>query len=179
MQYETQKHKVEKTFQKAVENTNNSERLQHFDLNSKSENILKTGKVIKLIQNYNSSHGIIDETHPFNERVEIVSGGPGNLGELMIFNVNLPNFPEWAIPFTKIIPKVHMEDGYNPEDYNGLELVTNCRHMWKYIDGFNWQIRVEVTAYVRVSGAYIPLFLDVDLVIINDRVWEELNSNKV
>ena len=178
MKYEGTSHKIDKSFQQEVDNTNKAEGLNYLDLNSKSDHVLKVGRTIKLIQNYNSSHGIIDESYPFNESVEVISGGPGYYGGLFIFNVSLSNFPEWAIPFTKIIPKVHMEDGFNPEAYNGLQLVTNCRHLWQYIDGINWKLRVEITAYVLVSGVYLPLFLDVDLVIINERVWEEINSNK-
>jgi len=185
MRYEGTKHKLDKSFQGENKNSQDAEVLQKLDLNAKPELVLKIANIVHLIQNYDSSNGIIHIDYPFNERVILVSGGPGQTvpfekGEMLIFNVNIPNFPEWCIPFTKIIPKVHMEDGFNPEDYNGLQLVTNCRHMWKYIDGINWQIRVEITSFVRISYPYnyIPLFLDVDLVIINDRVWEEINSSK-
>lgn len=91
----------------------------------------------------------------------------------MKFLVDLPNFPEWAIPFTKIIPKCRVDDPYLNE---GLTL--QCKHFWKYISENHWQIYVEINAIGQIGGDYFPVYLDVDLVIINERVWEEINSNK-
>lgn len=100
----------------------------------------------------------------------------------MVFTVDLVDFPEWAIPFTKIIPKVHLEDTYDVQeiaDSGGNNFVTNCRHLWKMIDENHWQIYVELTARAIKDGVYLPTFVDVDLVIFNENVFEEINSNKV
>lgn len=98
---------------------------------------------------------------------------------VMVFTVDLPNFPEWAISFTKIIPKAYLDDGYNIEDFTGTNLITTCRHWWRCIADNHWELRVEVRATAKLNNVYIPIYLDIDLVVINERVWEELNANKV
>jgi hypothetical protein len=96
----------------------------------------------------------------------------------MTFVVDLPKFPEWAIPFTKIIPKAYMDDGFDPEVIESDTLNTFCRHFWKNIGEDHWQIYVELLVIARLDGVYLPIYTDVDLVIMNERVWEEINSNK-
>lgn len=97
----------------------------------------------------------------------------------MTFYVHLPNFPEWAIPMTKIIPKARIDDGW---DMTKVTFDGRCRHWWKKIGETDWQLKVEVTVRARIeldSGPLtLPTYLDLDMVILNERVWEELNPNK-
>jgi hypothetical protein len=101
---------------------------------------------------------------------------------IMIFTVDLPNFPEWSIPFTKIIPKAYMDDVYDITTLTSDTLVTYCRHFWNQVGKNHWQIRVELqvvaTQVIDFQHSFLPIYVDVDIVINNERVWEEMNSDK-
>jgi len=96
----------------------------------------------------------------------------------MSFIVDLPNFPEWAIPCTKLIPRVYSEDGYDLTNLTTNEISTYFKYWWKYVDANHWQIYVTMQMLISIGGNYIPTFVDVDLVILNEQVWEENNPDK-
>jgi hypothetical protein len=97
----------------------------------------------------------------------------------LIFEVDMPNFPDWAIPFVKIIPKVYFDDAIDVNNIYPSDLFTQCRYWWHYIGENHWKIRVELFLSATVNGDKIPMYTDVDLVIFNERVWEENNPSKV
>jgi hypothetical protein len=109
----------------------------------------------------------------------VVGPGVGFHPYVMVFTVDLPNFPEWAIPFVKLIPKVYFEDGHTFDEIGTGNVTTYFKSVWHLIGENHWQIRVETQILARLDYEYIPVYLDVDLVILNERVWEEMNSNKV
>lgn len=97
----------------------------------------------------------------------------------MKLSVDMPNFPEWAIPFVKIIPKAYLDDGVDVENFTGSELTLYCHHFWQYIADNHWKIIVELEAVARDNvGDLLSVYTDVDLVILNEHAWEELNPNK-
>lgn len=97
----------------------------------------------------------------------------------MTFFVSLPNFPEWAIPMTKLICRCYVDDGW---DTSQVSWNTNFRYWWNKVDDKNWEIRAELyvqaTMIIADVGTVIPGYVDIDLVIMNERVWDELNPNK-
>jgi len=91
------------------------------------------------------------------------------------FTVDLVDFKEENIQFTKLIPKAYTEDGYNIDE---CDYETTCKHWWKYVADNHWQICVDIFCRAKYNNVYIPFYVDVDLVILNEHVWEEINPNK-
>jgi len=113
------------------------------------------------------------------DQVVLVAERRDNMGyvpQKMIFTVDLVNFKEENIQFTKLIPKAYTEDGYDPST---CAIETKCRHWWNYVGEDHWNIYIEIFASAYINNfEYIPFYIDVDLVILNDRVWEQTNPNK-
>ena len=95
------------------------------------------------------------------------------------FYVNMGKYPVWAIPFTRVVPRFWLEPGSSSkEDFSDVDFFQqSCRTYWYYV-GEVWKIRVEMEAEAVREGKYLPLYMDIDLVITNERVWEEINSDK-
>ena len=106
----------------------------------------------------------------------------------MIMTVPLPNFPEWAIPMTKIIPMVSTGDGY---DLNSVTWTCFCRHMWNVVPNTDTtkpssvSLTIEIQASATVPNAAqpsnptaIPVYVDIDLFIFNERVAIQVAPNK-
>lgn len=112
-----------------------------------------------------------------------IFGGTGGGGTFvpiqMTYFVDLPHFPDWAVPMTKLITKVYTDDGW---DTSKVGWGGNTRHWWNKVAENHWQIRVELYASVSYTlngvGIILPTYVDVDLVIVNERVWHEVNPNK-
>jgi len=107
----------------------------------------------------------------------------------MVFYVHLPGFPEWAIPMTKVVPVVYTEDGY---DLTKVTWNVYCYHTWHITPSNNStvpnavELRVDMSAQATIPSASdpnnpqsIPVYVDIDLVFFNERVSEEINTNKV
>jgi len=78
MTYDSQKHKLEKLNTKENSNSNNIDVLKKLEQNEHPEHVLKTAKIIPLIQKYNFTFGIV--TTPFDSRVTVTAGGPNQIG---------------------------------------------------------------------------------------------------
>jgi hypothetical protein len=101
--------------------------------------------------------------------------------------VPLPNFPEWAIPMTKIIPMVSTDDGY---DLTQVTWTCFCRHMWNVVpntdttkpSSVSLTIEIQSSATVPTQGSTtptaIPVYVDIDLFIFNERVAIQVAPNK-
>ena len=99
----------------------------------------------------------------------------------MIFFVTIPNFPEWAIPMTKIIPRVYIDDAY---DITQVIFQVSCQHFWKVNrDTSSVSLKVIIQAQATNNAVspsiVIPTYLDIDLVFKNERVCDEVNTNKL
>jgi hypothetical protein len=105
----------------------------------------------------------------------------------MVFYVQLPGFPEWAIPMTKVVPMFSTEDGY---DLSTVTWNCYCTHLWHVIESsgeapnaVELRVDVEVSATIPNSAdpakpTSIPVYLDLDLVFLDQRVAQEINTNK-
>ena len=187
MKYDGSKHKLNTIFQNENKNSSDSDLLQKIDLNVKPENILKVPKTITLIKSYNFAFEKI--SIPFDSRLSVIHGGPDRVGlpidstslENMIFYIDMPNFPDWAIPFIKLTPKAYTDDGYDVTSYTTSELRTYFQHFWRYIGENQWKIWCSINARILTFNPtphYVPFYIDLDLVIFNERVWEVINSYK-
>lgn len=106
----------------------------------------------------------------------------------MVFYMKLPNFQEWAIPMTKVVPMVYTEDGY---DLSTVTWTVHCQHMWHITPSNNpavgnaVELRVDMDASATIPNPAdannplsIPVYVDIDLVFFNERVAKEINVNK-
>lgn len=125
----------------------------------------------------------------------IIGGGGGGGSNpfnpvSMLFEVNLPNFPEWAIPMTKVIPRVYLDDGY---DITTVSISVQCQHFWHVTPSQdnlgnplvpNVTLRVLFHAHAQQTLPVppffleLPIYVDIDLVFINERDWKEINNSK-
>ena len=97
----------------------------------------------------------------------------------MVFTVTLPNFPEWAIPMSKIIVKGYTSDGFVDEYISGANIT--CQHTWNVINTStekSIQLKIELDASIGNSQESVPIYIDLDLVFINERIVQEINPNK-
>lgn len=100
--------------------------------------------------------------------------------------VNLPNFPEWAIPMTKVIPKAYTEDAFMGQ---AITWNVHCRHLWQITSNIHsslpsqvtLRLDIEASASISINGTVssIPAYVDIDLVFFNLRTGNQINSNKV
>lgn len=105
----------------------------------------------------------------------------------MTFYVQLPNYPEWAIPMTKVVPMVYTEDAY---DLSTVTWSVRCYHLWHIIPSTNpnlpnaVELRVDMEASATIPNpsnsaqpTAIPVYIDIDLVFFNERVAQEAVTN--
>jgi hypothetical protein len=88
--------------------------------------------------------------------------------------VQLPNFPEWAIPMMRVIPKAYTEDGYNSP---AVIWKVQCRHLWQLSQG-QIVLKIDLDASATLDGIAIPVYIDIDLVFFNERTGNQINTNK-
>jgi hypothetical protein len=106
----------------------------------------------------------------------------------MILTINLPNFPEWAIPMTKVIPMTYVDDGY---DLSTVTWKISCRHLWHVVPNSDINLlptislTIDIESSATVPGATedvapisIPTYVDINLQFLNKRLVQEVNANK-
>ena len=94
----------------------------------------------------------------------------------MEFVLRLERFPEWAIPMTKIVPVLYVDNG---RDQNAVVWSYGLDYWWKKVDEDTYDLHVWLTASALLNLEFIPIYVDLDLVILNERVWHQVQSNKV
>ena len=87
-----------------------------------------------------------------------------------IITKRLENFPEWAIPFTKVIMKTRLEDDY---DEDKLYFHNWIKTKWNKIDATSYDLIIEYSASVLLempdeSLEYIPIYTTIDLYFLNE-----------
>lgn len=86
----------------------------------------------------------------------------------MIFTVDLPNFPDWAVPMANITAVVKILSGY---DINAGTISPDFSYTWKKIDNEHYQVEVDISVFTSFDGEEIPVYLDLDIVIVNEREY--------
>ena len=88
----------------------------------------------------------------------------------MIFSLDLPNFPDWAIPMAKIIPVIKILNGY---DLNSDEffISPDFSYAWKKVDNNHYNLEIDISVSASFGGDSIPVYLDLDVVIVNERQY--------
>lgn len=191
MLYDSQIKKILKINTQENQNTIDTQDINKTNLILNPENFVKDTVVLPLIVGYDFRHGVFDphanngKGGYINSIVLITTGGPNEVGVfpigptfapvLMTYFANLPNFPEWAIPMTKIIPRVYIDDAY---DISTVTFSVSCRHYW-LVKGNSITLKVIVFALSSATNfGQIPTYLDMDLVFFNELVTRTINLNK-
>lgn len=101
----------------------------------------------------------------------------------MVFTVQLPNLPEWAIPMIKVIPRCYIDDGYPVQD---VTFNLQCQHIWTVSpnqdslgNSLNPTVILQIMIFASATITQaIATYIDVDLVFMNERAYNEINTNK-
>lgn len=80
--------------------------------------------------------------------------------------VDLPNFPDWAIPMVSIVPVFKTLDVYDLSDPL-ISITSNYFYDWVKVNDTDYQLIINIEGSAKLSGNDIPLFLDLDFVFVN------------
>lgn len=187
MNYDSSIKKVLKVLETQNQNTIKTDNLNKFDIRLLPDNFIKNVTVIPLVVNYNIQQAL---GGTFDSKVTIIT----KTSEVLTLQVNLADYPEWAIPMSKIIPKFNVDDGWDITNPNFVFSAT-CTYFWKQIDKVNFQLQIFLTGQAQILPSEgieqgklgaggggltieVPLFLNLDLVFFNENIWQVINSNK-
>lgn len=183
MEFDSTKHKIEKSFELEDQNRANIKSLKRVDLFGRPQNTLKKIITLPLITGYDFQNG---SGGTFSDFFEVIATG-GHFGPFSLwlprtleFAVHLTNFPEWAIPMTKLVPVISLDDAW---DKSQVTITTRFQYWWRKIDDTTWdlygQLFVAATIEGHTSpGQLISLYTDLDLVVINENIWQEVDTTK-
>lgn len=98
----------------------------------------------------------------------------------MTFETLFENFPEWAIPMTKVIPIFYTENGYNLDD---CLFSATWNYIWEIIDSQHVKLHIHFdyiyfTKVEESTTIYPPLYLDLKLYFVNRNHYNELYQFK-
>lgn len=102
--------------------------------------------------------------------------------EETIFIASLPikllKFPDWAIPMSHIVPSYYFPSGFDisilvPPVYNALVINNGLTYRWNKKDNLDYELFIKYAPFanyydIHVQNVNIPVFINLDLVIIND-----------
>lgn len=209
MSYETEQRKLYKINQSTQKVAGATDNLKKIDLVPQPTQLLKKNQVIHLIQGYLFTQGIIKT--PFDTRIKILQGGPNQVNVRpdwnahyvnlffgpqslplsdfafvpMRFYIDLVNFPEQYIPFTKLLVKTYGDSAYELPKGNSQDddfpaastyLQIYLHHWWQNVKEDHWRLYAEFSArgFQPESFAVAPLYVDLDLFIFDANMWDEL-----
>lgn len=95
----------------------------------------------------------------------------------MNFNILLENFPDWAVPLSRVVPIFRTEDGYNLDE---LDFGFQFNYWFQKIDNLNYLLKIFVNASLEdQDDNTLPIFVDINLHILNERNYEFQQTNSV
>jgi hypothetical protein len=181
MNYDSQIKKILQILQGENANTLNANSIDKIDLIQAPEHYVKNIVTINLMTGYEMLSGSFYPGGSINSIVNMTSSEP------VVLFVSLPNYPEWAIPMSKIIPMAYTEDGFDANQITGN---INCQHFWQVLPNVDNQgnslpntvnLRIVITLVEDGDNnpiINIPCYVDLNLVFINENIWTEINPNK-
>ncbi len=163
--FNNSKNKLQKSWERSQENENKINKVPLLSLNFNSINFNK--KIITIPININKIQAV------FNNEVETIL---------------LQNFPEWVINMIEVTCIYTIDDGFANQEIVesgfGVRIVTQEFDYWfNNIDETNYNLKIFHSAQVRQFNKgspdiNIPLSLNLTLKIINQRIYETMNSHK-
>ena len=155
--------------------------------------ITDQNKLQKLFKEYNSTESEIAKTHKthkiksesisFKKKNEIIIKERFKLNktnshdDYHIITHRLENFPEWAIPFVNIKIYVYSNTGVN---YEVLTFSSHNTINWKYIAENTYEIQMPRYVLLRdATNQYYDVYCDISLIVLNERVFNELSNTKI
>lgn len=98
---------------------------------------------------------------------------------MAVFNyeIVLENFPDWAIPMTRVVPVLSQPDD---KDITNANLFYDFQYWWEKIGSDRYKLQFYVQIIV-IDDDLQPefAFLDLDLYITNEQLISNTNKNKV
>jgi len=87
------------------------------------------------------------------------------------YQVDLPNFPDWAVPMTRVVPILTVSSAFDKYSPSTRVEIYNS---WKKVDATTYVLTIDIFA---VSNYFdendvlqnAPMKIDIDLVIVNER----------
>lgn len=88
----------------------------------------------------------------------------------MVFEIDLPNFPDWAVAMARVVPVLRVPSAYSQFD---VSINDFTYYLWVKVADLHHKLYVDVS----VSATYIdehsdtqqvPIYLDLDIVIVNE-----------
>ena len=168
-----------------------------FEKQKRNSNIIRNLKLFQISVNPTEFNKALTNTGIIDS---LTSDEGLNFGTNVI-DIDLPDFPEELIPYTKVVLKGSIEEGFDltkdisslsDEFANGtlengdIQLSVEFSYLWTQIEKNHHTLKINfrsraVQATVTQFGFFgtdIPVLIKCDLSIINERLNYELQSNK-
>lgn len=96
------------------------------------------------------------------------------------FEVLLKDFPDWAVPMTKVIPLFYTTSGNNIDDDN-VNLNYNFDYWFQKMDNQHYLLKIYLSGVLQRTTETLetlPLFVDLKLYILNERIYDNPQHNR-
>lgn len=98
------------------------------------------------------------------------------------FEYDLDKFPEWILPYLKLVPILHIEDGWLSEYKNTQEDDIDwsfwIEHYFLKIEDNHYKLVGLGSGELRLDSQEVPVYIDLDLYLTNERQLHEIQSTK-
>jgi len=102
---------------------------------------------------------------------------------MIYFEKDLEGYPEWVLPYLKVVPIFYTEDYYLEEftsdDFNKNYYYSAFDYVFEKVDDNHYKLKGYVESWLRATGYYaVPMYVDVKLYITNKRAFYEIQTKK-
>lgn len=96
--------------------------------------------------------------------------------EYITFEYTFTNFPDWAIPMARIVPVFYFDDSYSIDD---VVVSSDYHYSWTKIEDTHYVL----TGYILIAAIFdselIPVYLDMNVVIVNDKNYYNIQTEGI
>jgi len=146
------KRKIPKLFENVSDNTDDISKLKKIDIALNPKSFNKKTTTIQLVEKYTLDNF-----------------------DRIIFTTVFDNLPERFIPYIHVMPIFYSESAYDLTYF-----FRKLHYHWKKI-GNSYKLTVQVRGFFYMpypTSAFLPLYLDINLVILNKSIFHEIQHNK-
>lgn len=156
MQYESfnnKKNKLPSIWNKNQTLETSVNNLKKIDINIKSEHFTKKVNKINILTKYDLTNALLQNN--------------------FTINVELNGFPDWAVPMTRVIPVFFSEDGVNLDSISpSLTFIYQFNYLFHRVSENSYILKFFYEGFIQdFSLNYFPLYLNLDLYIINEYIF--------
>lgn len=156
----TEKFKLPKIWEQVRDNENRIDRIEVINVRHEDVALNKRHRKIILIKD----HLVVEEF----------------ASQSLIINYEFAKLPEWAIPFMHVHTILHTESGFEVNKF----LSWGISYLWKQVGGsyfLKYTLRgklLNVLNEVPLTLIQPPLFADVEVHVLNNFAWHEIQQSK-